>query len=404
MQVTYDATGRKWEKQSGNNTTEYISDIEYRNGAIEAIYAPDGRLVFDGLNGGSAEFSAEYFHQDHLGNNRLVFCDFNNNGIIETSDDPGTPTNELEVTQEIHYYPFGMEQNGNWYATVAPDNVKLYNGKELNREGNINLYDYGARWYDPALGRWTTIDPLAENYYPYSPYNYVLNNPIRNIDPDGRSVDNTIYIDNNGKELARTEDNLPDAIVVVQDENISNFNQDYMSASLSPDHISDEDVATLRSHGDSYMVDGMNDVWDASMAVTLSPGSGGYVDASGNPVTDLHPEAGSYFNVSEDGKTLTVDSDIYTSESTDAVGLGGDRPSIHNHPVHGGLYKKTPGGVSGPLNEPESPSSQDGRNSYGRQKRNPSRYRDVVVGPDNIYLYKGYTKAGKVPRSFFKKN
>ncbi|MCG8332201.1 MAG: hypothetical protein MI974_31235, partial [Chitinophagales bacterium] len=102
MQITYDATGRKWEKQSGNNITEYISGIEYKNGAIEAIYAPDGRLVFDGLNGGRAAFRAEYYHQDHLGNNRLVFCDFNNNGLIEISDDPNTPTNELEVTQESH--------------------------------------------------------------------------------------------------------------------------------------------------------------------------------------------------------------------------------------------------------------------------------------------------------------
>ena len=120
-----------------------------------------------------------------MGNNRLTFCDFNNNGIIEISDDPNTPTNELEITQETHYYPFGMEQNGNWYATVTPDNQKLYNGKEFNRDWDINLYDYGARWYDPALGRWTSVDPLAEVYYSYSPYNYVLNHPTGMIDPNG---------------------------------------------------------------------------------------------------------------------------------------------------------------------------------------------------------------------------
>ena len=189
MEVTYDATGRKWEKQSGNNTTEYISGIEYRNGEIEAIYAPDGRLVFDGLNGGSATFRAEYFHQDHLGNNRLVFCDFNNNGIIEISDDPGTFENELEITQESHYYPFGLEQNGNWYATVTPDNNKLYNGKEFNREGDINLYDYQRRWYDPALARWTTVDPVASAYRSWSPYHYTHNNPLKYVDPDGAIIE-----------------------------------------------------------------------------------------------------------------------------------------------------------------------------------------------------------------------
>ena len=202
MEVTYDATGRKWEKQSGNVITQYINGIEYKGSDIEAIYAPDGRLVFDGLNGGRAEFRAEYCHQDHLGNNRLVFCDFNNNGLIETSDDPATLENELEITQETHYYPFGLEHKGNWYATVAPDNNYLYNGKELNRDFDINLYEYGARWYDPAIGRWTSIDPLAESYYPYSPYNYVLGNPIRNWDPDGMKVENEYvkYRDANGDE------------------------------------------------------------------------------------------------------------------------------------------------------------------------------------------------------------
>ena len=78
-----------------------------------------------------------------------------------------------------------MEQNGNWYATVTPDNNKLYNGKELNRDFDINLYDYGARWYDPAIGRWTSIDPLAEERNWLSPYNYVQNNPILRIDPTG---------------------------------------------------------------------------------------------------------------------------------------------------------------------------------------------------------------------------
>ena len=253
------------------------------------------------------------------------------------------------------------------------------------------------------MSRWLSPDPLGAKYPEWSPYNYTLNNPIIYIDPDGLSVENTIFLDTKGNEIGRTEDNLPDAIVVVGDENVSSFNQAYMGAALSPDHIGDDDVANLRGQGDSYMVDGMNAVYDESMSATLPSGSDGYVDAKGNPLKNLHPEAASYFNVSKDGKTLTVDPDIRVSESTDAIGLGGDRPAIHSHPIHGGLYKKTPGGVSGPLNEPESPSLQDNRNSSGRQDRNPSRYRDVVVGRNNIYLYKGYDAAGKAPRSFFKR-
>lgn len=58
-----------------------------------------------------------------------------------------------------------------------------YNGKELDRVSGLNLYDYGARYYDATIGRWCMVDSLSEKYYSFNSYNYCGNNPARTLIP-----------------------------------------------------------------------------------------------------------------------------------------------------------------------------------------------------------------------------
>jgi RHS repeat-associated protein len=178
----YDAGGNKLRKTVVDNgvtqyTQDYVGGIEYRNSVLESIFHSEGRIT---SIGGVMKY--EYAMKDHLGNTRLMFSDRNGDGLIQSS----SATQSTEVTQEQHYYAFGMQMEGPWLNnTSIVDNRYQYNGKELNEDFGLNWNDYGARFYDAAIGRWNAVDPMADFYQEFTPYAYVLNNPIRLIDPNG---------------------------------------------------------------------------------------------------------------------------------------------------------------------------------------------------------------------------
>jgi RHS repeat-associated protein len=96
------------------------------------------------------------------------------------------PSGEKKDGKEscIDYYPFGLTFNSYTRENAIPQKY-LYNGKELQTDLGLNWEDYGARMYDPTIGRWFVPDPLAENFMSLSPYAYALNNPISFVDIEG---------------------------------------------------------------------------------------------------------------------------------------------------------------------------------------------------------------------------
>jgi RHS repeat-associated protein len=152
------------------------------NGRLESIAHVEGRTYYDGT-----ESRLEFNLTDHLGNVRAVFSDLNENGQVDLSAN----TESSEMLMENNYYPFGMKMNGGWQEDKGRATNYRYNGKEFSEE--LGLYDYGARWYDPAIGRWNAVDPLASKMPGWSPYNYVMGNPISLTDPDGREPDGGIF-------------------------------------------------------------------------------------------------------------------------------------------------------------------------------------------------------------------
>src|SRR5690606_12929451 len=92
------------------------------------------------------------------------------------------------VIETNDYYPFGLTFNS-YQRESAVDQNSLYQGKELQDELDLNLYDFHARKYDAAIGRTTTMDPMADMFYSMSSYSWAANNPMRFMDPTGMVIE-----------------------------------------------------------------------------------------------------------------------------------------------------------------------------------------------------------------------
>ena len=138
-------------------STVYCGNAVYENGSLKMLLNESGYYSFQ-------DNKFHFYIKDHQGNVRVV------------ADEAG------KIDEVNDYYPFGGLMS-NVCNNVQP---YKYNGKELDRKGGLDWYDYGARHYDAMIGRWGAVDPMMEIYYSFSPYQYCENNPMRIIDLDGK--------------------------------------------------------------------------------------------------------------------------------------------------------------------------------------------------------------------------
>ena len=159
---TYGADGTKLRTVhkigSTTTTTDYCGNVVYENGVQKLLLTEEGYVTL-------SDSKYHYYLKDHQGNNRVVISQ---SGTVEETN---------------HYYPFSGA-----FASTSNVQPYKYNGKELDSKKGLNWYDYGARHYDAALGRFTTNDRFAEKYYSMSPYQYGANNPVNNIDVNGDTI------------------------------------------------------------------------------------------------------------------------------------------------------------------------------------------------------------------------
>lgn len=198
IEYLYDATGIKTGKtvtdaNSNTTKTDYLFGYQYTDGALQFFPTSEGYVkATTNHHNQTTAFNYVYNYTDHLGNIRVSYgWDDIERGV--------------KILEENNYYPFGLkhenynvgkvnfvfedEMTGEFNVVLAPVDEMVYkykyNGKELQDELGLNLYDYGARNYDPALGRWMNVDPLAEVSRKYSPYTFAFNSPMIFVDPDG---------------------------------------------------------------------------------------------------------------------------------------------------------------------------------------------------------------------------
>ncbi|WP_236025495.1 DUF6443 domain-containing protein [Flavobacterium geliluteum] len=173
IEYIYNAAGQKLRKivtdGAVGTTTDYLGGFQYKDNVLQFFPTAEGYIALEG-----SSFKYVFQYKDHLGNIRLSYA-------------KNPTTNVLEIIEENNYYPFGLKHNG-YNNTVTSTNAGQkykFNDKEFQDELGLNVYFFKFRSYDPTLGRFWQIDPLAGTYAHNSTYAYAENNVSSGTDLEG---------------------------------------------------------------------------------------------------------------------------------------------------------------------------------------------------------------------------
>ncbi|MCZ8190649.1 MAG: RHS repeat-associated core domain-containing protein [Microcystis sp. LE19-338.1B] len=244
------------------------------------------------------QFSYVYNYTDHLGNIRLSYA-----------QDPDTQ--QLKIVEQNHYYPFGLRHTNysggkmqvvkeQEFKRMAPTPEELlsykykYNGKEWQDELGLNLYDYGARNYDAAIGRWMNIDPKAETSRRWNPYTYCYNNPLRFVDPDGmEAIENDDWVMREDRSVYWDDKATSDST--------TKSGETYLGKEVS---YKSERGTTVNLHSDK--------TWDEQLVfATVDAGNTASINEQGEAVTQA-----------ENSQTMVLDQEKVDLAAGSAAGVG----------------------------------------------------------------------------------
>ncbi len=305
---------------TNTKVTDYVGNKIYEDGILKKILVDGGYIDME-----TGEY--HFYIQDHLGNNRVV------------AKADGT------IVQKNHYYPFGMEFAEN---SGDSDQPYKYNGNELDKMHGSNMYDYSARYYEPAIGRFTTVDPHAENYYAWSPYAYVANNPLLITDPTGmdwyRNEDGTAYVWREGSSetythtigegdnaISMTMSRIGETYVqMLSDGTKMVCNQQNLESMTEPQSFEQGTMSKMKkwSNSDNFFANLSYNILNDAY-VTIQPLTFGLVGQTTNEFT------GGIAHTNLDGTTNYTG--INSATSTGALLFGGSAASSSTKAATGGL-------------------------------------------------------------------